>query len=288
MLNKLIERSTSILLILTCQYATTSVQALSLRQLESVIDLAANSDTTVPTTSDTNGGGESVETVAVEAAENPFSFTVEELLQEGEKATLVEDEEANSSYYYDPEMRMGYAEPDYNCYGCDYCHTEEAYPCPSCDIVECPNLCDIKICDDGSGSGSISSSHTDTINIFAGSTDTLPGSTANEVVACNECGVAVGSNKQCGTGYVEKAFYIDGCIKVHETTDTHECTGQRTCNDGRFYKRTESCLSAEGGDDPGVECPCCDLCPEPAGDATCTTCSSSSDATTTSSSTVIE
>ena len=222
--------------------------------------------------------------------DNPFSFTVEELLEEGEKKFAVEDEGAEAYYYsgapsYTHDPADGTYPPEYYeylpgtyddhcyCHACPSC--PPPVPCPLCDIVECPNLCDIAICDSGPGSGVITSSHTDSIDIIAGSTDTLPGSTANEIVACNECGVAVGSNKQCGTGYVEKSFYIDGCIKVHETTDTHECTGQRTCNDGRFYKRTESMLSAEGGEDPGVVCPCCDLCPEDpgiGGDAECTTC----------------
>ena len=216
MLNKLIERSTSILLLVALQ-----AQAIQLKQLESVVD-ASNADTSTSSSS-------SVATTNDEpVVDNPFSFTVEELLEEGEKKFAVEDEEAEAYYYsgtpsstYPP----GYSEYmpgtyEDHCY-CHSCPPHEPYECPTCDIVECPNLCDIAICEGGPGSGVITSSHTDSIDIIAGSTDTLPGSTANEIVACNECGVAVGSNKQCGTGYVEKSFYIDGCIKVHETTDTH-------------------------------------------------------------------
>lgn len=67
----------------------------------------------------------------------------------------------------------------------------------------------------------------------------LPDLVSNEVTACNECGVAVGSTKQCGSGCVEKKFKINGFIKVNEEIERHEAAGERSCNDGRYYKTTE-------------------------------------------------
>jgi hypothetical protein len=61
----------------------------------------------------------------------------------------------------------------------------------------------------------------------------------NEVLAHNQCGCGVSCKKQCGSGCCTKRFKIHGCITVDEEIERCEKSGEKSCNDGRFYKTME-------------------------------------------------
>ena len=70
----------------------------------------------------------------------------------------------------------------------------------------------------------------------------------NEVLAHNQCGCGVSCKKQCGSGCSTKKFKIHGCITVDEEIERCEKSGEKSCNDGRFYKTMEcahKCDTAE-------------------------------------------
>ena len=165
--------------------------------------------------------------------------------------------DSHGSSYYDP-----YGSPSHtgcscssDCPYCDSYGGEDAYysHCDhKCSCMEAPSLADIHILKPcgghHGGDNERITNHRDNIEVACHSADLLPQTSANEVVAENNCGCAVQCSKQCGSGYSTRTFSIHGSISVDESVEHHQKSGEKTCLDGRSYKCSDCMQHCGGGE----------------------------------------
>ena len=128
--------------------------------------------------------------------------------------------------------------------------------CLDLDCDGCTTLKDIHLkIPSNIGDKSTTRANTDTIEITSTTSNNLTDTTLQSATACNESGVCVASNKGSGGGSIEKTYSIWGKIHVDQSITQNESSGQRMCEDAKYYQTTESMnLNAFGtGSDSCIE-----------------------------------